>query len=187
MGCNLCSLQKKEQYKLLYEVCQVNGKDLSRVTHEQAVEAFRTAKEPIVVQVLRRTPRTKVLNASHECQLVDMGTQTDITFEHIMALAKIRPPSPPVVVLEQYLLPEEHPSGLDYYDSNDYFRGLQTEIDREELEYEEVDLYRLPGKDKLGLTVSTEQMMKMTQEYMSVRLIQTVSQQKMVALGKETE
>ncbi|XP_055503676.1 E3 ubiquitin-protein ligase PDZRN3-B isoform X2 [Leucoraja erinacea] len=144
---------KEDGLQIHDRILEVNGKDLSRVTHEQAVEAFRTAKEPIVVQVLRRTPRTKVLNASHECQLVDMGTQTDITFEHIMALAKIRPPSPPVVVLEQYLLPEEHPSGLDYYDSNDYFRGLQTEIDREELEYEEVDLYRLPGKDKLGLTV----------------------------------
>ncbi|XP_059800334.1 E3 ubiquitin-protein ligase PDZRN3-B isoform X11 [Hypanus sabinus] len=134
-------------------ILEVNGKDLSRATHEQAVEAFRTAKEPIVVQVLRRTPRTKVLNASHECQLVDMGTQTDITFEHIMALAKIRPPTPPVVVLEEYLLPEEHPSGQDYYDSNDYFGGLQTEMDREELEYEEVDLFRLQGQDKLGLTV----------------------------------
>ncbi|XP_072328328.1 E3 ubiquitin-protein ligase PDZRN3-B isoform X1 [Scyliorhinus torazame] len=133
-------------------ILEVNGKDLSRATHEQAVEAFRMAKEPIVVQVLRRTPRTKVLNPSHECQLVDMGTQTDITFEHIMALAKIRPPTPPVVVLEDYLLPEEHPSGQDYYDSND-FLGLQTEMDREELEYEEVDLYRLRSQDKLGLTV----------------------------------
>ncbi|XP_078399854.1 E3 ubiquitin-protein ligase PDZRN3-B isoform X1 [Cetorhinus maximus] len=133
-------------------ILEVNGKDLSRATHEQAVEAFRTAKEPIVVQVLRRTPRTKVLNPSHECQLVDMGTQTDITFEHIMALAKIRPPTPPVVVLEEYLLPEEHPSGQDYYDPNDYL-GLQNEIDREEFEYEEVDLYRLHSQDKLGLTV----------------------------------
>ncbi|XP_067907599.1 E3 ubiquitin-protein ligase PDZRN3-B isoform X2 [Heterodontus francisci] len=133
-------------------ILEVNGKDLSRATHEQAVEAFRTAKEPIVVQVLRRTPRTKILNPSHECQLVDMGTQTDITFEHIMALAKIRPPTPPVVVLEQYLLSEEHPSGQDYYDPNDYL-AMPTEMDREELEYEEVDLYRLHSQDKLGLTV----------------------------------
>ncbi|XP_072136694.1 E3 ubiquitin-protein ligase PDZRN3-B isoform X2 [Mobula birostris] len=144
---------KKGGLQMHDRILEVNGKDLSRATHEQAVEAFRTAKEPIVVQVLRRTPHTKVLNASHECQLVDMGTQTDITFEHIMALAKIRPPTPPVVVLEEYLLPEEHPSGQDYYDSNDYFGGLQTEMDREELEYEEVDLYRLQGQDKLGLTV----------------------------------
>ncbi|XP_069793111.1 E3 ubiquitin-protein ligase PDZRN3-like isoform X3 [Narcine bancroftii] len=82
-----------------------------------------------------------------------MGTQTDITFEHIMALTKIRPPSPPDMVLEQYLLPEEHPSGQEYYGSTDYFGGLQAEMDREELEYEEVDLHRLQGQDKLGLTV----------------------------------
>uniref|UniRef100_UPI00398E6D91 E3 ubiquitin-protein ligase PDZRN3-B isoform X2 n=1 Tax=Pristiophorus japonicus TaxID=55135 RepID=UPI00398E6D91 len=144
----------KEGGLLIHDrILEVNGKDLSRATHEQAVEAFRTAKEPIVVQVLRRTPRTKILNPSHECQLVDMGTQTDITFEHIMALAKIRPPTPPVVVLEQYLLPEEHPSGQEYYDPNDYLGGMQTEMDREELEYEEVDLYRLHSQDKLGLTV----------------------------------
>ncbi|XP_014390418.1 PREDICTED: E3 ubiquitin-protein ligase PDZRN3 [Myotis brandtii] len=32
-------------------IVEVNGKDLSRATHDQAVEAFRTAKEPIVVQI----------------------------------------------------------------------------------------------------------------------------------------
>lgn len=86
---------------------QVNGKDLSKATHEQAVEAFKTAKEPIVVQVLRRTPRTKAFSSPHDCQLVDVGTQTDITFEHIMALSKMGSPTPPVSVLDPYLLPEE--------------------------------------------------------------------------------
>ena len=86
---------------------QVNGKDLSKATHEQAVEAFKTAKEPIVVQVLRRTPRTKVFTPPHDSQLVDVGTQTDITFEHIMALSKMGSPTPPVSVLDPYLLPEE--------------------------------------------------------------------------------
>ncbi|XP_057363270.1 E3 ubiquitin-protein ligase PDZRN3 isoform X2 [Manis pentadactyla] len=152
MGCSLCSLQKQEeQYKLLYEVCQVNGKDLSRATHDQAVEAFKTAKEPIVVQVLRRTPRTKMFTPPSESQLVDTGTQTDITFEHIMALTKMSSPTPPV--LAPYLLPEEHPSAHEYYDPNDYIAGLHQEMDREELELEEVDLYRMNSQDKLGLTV----------------------------------
>ncbi|KAM5279633.1 E3 ubiquitin-protein ligase PDZRN3 isoform 2-T2 [Ctenodactylus gundi] len=151
MGCSLCSLQKpEEQYKLLYEVCQVNGKDLSRATHDQAVEAFKTAKEPIVVQVLRRTPRTKMFTPPSDSQLVDTGTQTDITFEHIMALTKMSP-SPPV--LDPYLLPEEHPSAHEYYDPNDYMGDMHQEMDREELELEEVDLYRLSSQDKLGLTV----------------------------------
>ncbi|XP_014345691.1 E3 ubiquitin-protein ligase PDZRN3-B isoform X2 [Latimeria chalumnae] len=135
------------------QIIEVNGKDLSRATHEQAVEAFRTAKEPIVVQVLRRTPRMKILNPSHDLQLVDMSTQTDITFEHIMTLAKMRSPTPPITILDQYLLPEDHSAEHDYYDATDYLGGIQQEMDREELEYEEVDLYRLNSQDKLGLTV----------------------------------
>ncbi|NXW91544.1 PZRN3 ligase, partial [Alopecoenas beccarii] len=132
---------------------QVNGKDLSKATHEQAVEAFKTAKEPIVVQVLRRTPRTKGFAPPHESQLVDVGTQTDITFEHIMALSKMGSPTPPVSVLDPYLLPEDHPSVHEYYDPNDYMGGIHQEMDRDELELEEVDLHRVNSQDKLGLTV----------------------------------
>ncbi|KAM9680960.1 E3 ubiquitin-protein ligase PDZRN3 [Dama dama] len=132
-------------------IIEVNGKDLSRATHDQAVEAFKTAKEPIVVQVLRRTPRTKMFTPPSESQMVDTGTQTDITFEHIMALTKMSSPTPPV--LDPYLLPEEHPSAHEYYDPNDYIAGIHQEMDREELELEEVDLYRMNSQDKLGLTV----------------------------------
>ncbi|NXJ75815.1 PZRN3 ligase, partial [Trogon melanurus] len=132
---------------------QVNGKDLSKATHEQAVEAFKTAKEPIVVQVLRRTPRTKAFAPPHDSQLVDVGTQTDITFEHIMALSKMGSPTPPVSVLDPYLLPEDHPSVHEYYDPNDYMGGIHQEMDRDELELEEVDLHRVNSQDKLGLTV----------------------------------
>ncbi|NWI50449.1 PZRN3 ligase, partial [Calyptomena viridis] len=132
---------------------QVNGKDLSKATHEQAVEAFKTAKEPIVVQVLRRTPRTKAFPPAHDSQLVDVGTQTDITFEHIMALSKMGSPTPPVSVLDPYLLPEDHPSVHEYYDPNDYMGGIHQEMDRDELELEEVDLHRVNSQDKLGLTV----------------------------------
>ncbi|XP_009877162.1 PREDICTED: E3 ubiquitin-protein ligase PDZRN3, partial [Apaloderma vittatum] len=131
----------------------VNGKDLSRATHEQAVEAFKTAKEPIVVQVLRRAPRTKAFAPPHDSQLVDVGTQTDITFEHIMALSKMGSPTPPVSVLDPYLLPEDHPSVHEYYDPNDYMGGIHQEMDRDELELEEVDLHRVNSQDKLGLTV----------------------------------
>ncbi|XP_050169145.1 E3 ubiquitin-protein ligase PDZRN3 isoform X2 [Myiozetetes cayanensis] len=134
-------------------IIEVNGKDLSRATHEQAVEAFKTAKEPIVVQVLRRTPRSKAFPPAHDSQLVDVGTQTDITFEHIMALSKMGSPTPPVSVLDPYLLPEDHPSVHEYYDPNDYMGGIHQEMDRDELELEEVDLHRVNSQDKLGLTV----------------------------------
>ncbi|CAB1419535.1 unnamed protein product [Pleuronectes platessa] len=124
---------------------KVNGKDLSKATHDQAVEAFRTAKEPIVVQVLRRAPHPKSVS--------DTSTQTDITLQHIMALTKLPPASPPMMELEEYLLTEEHPAGHAYFDPNDFLEGIQQDIEREELEYEEVDLYRANIQDKLGLTI----------------------------------
>ncbi|XP_077054193.1 E3 ubiquitin-protein ligase PDZRN3-B isoform X4 [Siphateles boraxobius] len=154
MGCRVCTLQKpQEQYKLLYEVCQVNGKDLSKATHDQAVEAFRMAKEPIMVQVLRRAPRPKPTGPTGEAQVVDISTQTDITFQHIMALSKLPTSSPPGDVLEQYLLPKGHSPAHEYFDPNDFLEGMQHEMEREELEYEEVDLYRTNVQDKLGFTV----------------------------------
>ncbi|XP_062319715.1 E3 ubiquitin-protein ligase PDZRN3-B isoform X2 [Osmerus eperlanus] len=133
--------------------CPVNGKDLSKATHDQAVEAFRTAKDPIMVQVLRRAPRPKPANPGPDTQVVDISTQTDITFQHIMALTKLPASSPTMAVLEQYLLPEEHPPGHAYFDPNVFLEGIQQEMEREELEYEEVDLYRANIQDKLGLTV----------------------------------
>lgn len=95
---------------------QVNGKDLSKATHEEAVEAFRNAKEPIVVQVLRRAPATKAHSSSQDARLMDASTQTDITFEHIMALAKLRPSTPPVPDICPFLLSDRY--GLSF--SADY-------------------------------------------------------------------
>ncbi|XP_016108335.1 PDZ domain-containing RING finger protein 4-like [Sinocyclocheilus grahami] len=125
MGCNLCSLQKREEhYKLLYEISQVNGRDLSRASHEEAAEALRSAKDPIVVQVLRRTPRPR-----GQGSVQDVCTQTEITFEHIMALAKLRPVSPPVPDLCPFLLSD---SAADA---------------------DEVELRRVSRQEKLGLTL----------------------------------
>lgn len=87
---------------------QVNGKDLSRASHEEAVEAFRTAKDPIVVQVLRRNPVARGHGSAQEVQLVDVCTQTEITFEHIMALAKLRPSTPPVPDICPFLLSDRY-------------------------------------------------------------------------------
>ena len=82
---------------------QVNGKELSKLSQEQTLEALRTSKEPLVIQVLRRSPRLRGDGSCHDLQLVDSGTQTDITFEHIMALGKLRPPTPPMVILEPFV------------------------------------------------------------------------------------
>ncbi|XP_052017348.1 PDZ domain-containing RING finger protein 4 [Apodemus sylvaticus] len=160
MGCNLCTFQKREEhYKLLYEVSQVNGKDLSKATHEEAVEAFRTAKEPIVVQVLRRTPLSRpTYGMAPEVQLMNASTQTDITFEHIMALAKLRPLTPPVPDTCPFLLSDSchslHPMEHGFYEDHAYVSSLPADADRvEDFEYEEVELCRVSSQEKLGLTV----------------------------------
>lgn len=87
----------------------MNGKDLSKASHDEAVEAFRSAKDPIVVQVLRRNTagRGSHVSSTQEVDVVDvvdMCTQTDITFEHIMALAKLRATTPPVPDICPFLL-----------------------------------------------------------------------------------
>ncbi|XP_008833663.1 PDZ domain-containing RING finger protein 4 [Nannospalax galili] len=159
MGCNLCTFQKREEhYKLLYEVSQVNGKDLSKATHEEAVEAFRNAKEPIVVQVLRRTPLSRpAYGMAPEVRLMNASTQTDITFEHIMALAKLRPLSPPVPDACSFLLSDSyhslHPMEHEFYE-DEYLSSLPADVDRTaDFEYEEVELCRVSSQEKLGLTV----------------------------------
>ncbi|XP_012890785.1 PREDICTED: PDZ domain-containing protein 4 isoform X1 [Dipodomys ordii] len=152
MGCNMCVVQKpEEQYKVML---QVNGKELSRLSQEQTLEALRASKEPLVIQVLRRSPRLRGDSSCHDLQLVDSGTQTDITFEHIMALGKLRPPTPPMGILEPYVLSELPPISHEYYDPAEFMEGGPQEADRmDELEYEEVELYKSSHRDKLGLMV----------------------------------
>ncbi|XP_046510245.1 PDZ domain-containing RING finger protein 4 isoform X2 [Equus quagga] len=141
------------------KIIEVNGKDLSKATHEEAVEAFRNAKEPIVVQVLRRTPLSKpAYGAAPEVQLMNASTQTDITFEHIIALTKLRPPTPPVPDICPFLLSDSchslHPMEHEFYEDNEYLSSLPADADRtEDFEYEEVELCRVSSQEKLGLTV----------------------------------
>ncbi|ESO89886.1 hypothetical protein LOTGIDRAFT_164580 [Lottia gigantea] len=67
---------------------KVNGQDLSNSTHEEAVEAFHSAQEPIVVEVLRRANKNKMKSRSPT--LVSIGTQTEEDF-----YCYNRPPTPP--------------------------------------------------------------------------------------------
>uniref|UniRef100_A0A672SIX1 PDZ domain-containing RING finger protein 4-like n=1 Tax=Sinocyclocheilus grahami TaxID=75366 RepID=A0A672SIX1_SINGR len=73
--------------------------------------------------------------------VVDVCTQTDITFEHIMALAKMRPTTPPVPDICPFLL------------SDRYIHITQAEVDRA-VEFEcEIELCRMNSQEKLGLTL----------------------------------
>lgn len=62
---------------------------MSQSSHEEAVEAFKTAKEPITVEVLRRENKSKM--KSRTPTMVSIGTQTE---EEIYGF--MRPPTPPM-------------------------------------------------------------------------------------------
>ncbi|CAI2732355.1 unnamed protein product [Schistosoma spindalis] len=47
-----------------FVILKVNGQDLRNATHEQAIHAFQTAKEPIIVEVARRDPNVELLQKS---------------------------------------------------------------------------------------------------------------------------
>ena len=82
---------------------QVNGRDYSKASHDEMVEVIR--RDPIVVQVVRRHGNPAHSHQTlQEVHVVDVCTQTDITFEHIMALAKLRPATPPVPDICPFLL-----------------------------------------------------------------------------------
>ena len=80
---------------------QVNGRDLSKASHEEAVEAFRTAKEPIVVEVLRRVAngskmKTMPPTTPSPPPMVTVATQTDELIEDDpFFYGMFRPPTPP--------------------------------------------------------------------------------------------
>ncbi|CAL8242224.1 unnamed protein product [Merluccius merluccius] len=144
----------------------VNGRDFSKAGHDEAavVDALRRdaiRRDPIVVQVLRRTPgggAVATVARNHGDGAVDVCTQTDITFEHIMALAKLRATTPPVPDICPFLLSDschsiqtmEH----EYYECPEYLSNTPAEVERtEEYEYEEVELCRQNSLEKLGLTL----------------------------------
>ncbi|KAL0967185.1 hypothetical protein UPYG_G00248850 [Umbra pygmaea] len=158
MGCNLCTLQKREEhYKLLYEIAQVNARDYSKSARDETGGAFR--RDPIMVQVLRRHGNLPANGQTlQEVHVVDVCTQTDITFEHIMALAKLRPATPPVPDICPFLLSDSchsiHTMDHEFYECPEYLSTTQVEVDRpDDFEYEEVELCRLNSQEKLGLTL----------------------------------
>ncbi|XP_023260872.1 PDZ domain-containing protein 4-like isoform X1 [Seriola lalandi dorsalis] len=151
---------------------KVNGKELSRLSGDPTLDI----RDPVLSNILRRGSRRRaglagapgglvpVTMGMADC--VDSCTQTDISFQHMLTLGKSSqhpcgappppdpPPSPPLPpLLEPYLLNELFIEPV-YYDPTDYFDITQHEVDRQdELEYEEVELYKSRQQDKLGLTV----------------------------------
>ncbi|GAA6216559.1 PDZ domain-containing protein 4 isoform X4 [Lates japonicus] len=161
----LCSFDADGRFK-------VSGKELSRLSGDPTLDI----RDPVLSNILRRGARRRAGPAGAPGGLVpvtmgmadcvDSCTQTDISFQHMLTLGKSSqhpcgappppdpPPSPPLPpLLEPYLLNELFIEPV-YYDPTDYFDITQHEVDRQdELEYEEVELYKSRQQDKLGLTV----------------------------------
>ncbi|XP_019720622.1 PDZ domain-containing protein 4-like [Hippocampus comes] len=165
MGCNMCVVQKpEEQYRVMF---QLNRKELSRLSGDPTLDM----RDPVLSNILRgRRARRRAGSTGPPASIapltmgmadcVDSCTQTDISFQHMLTAGKSRqsppnpPPSPPLpTLLEPYLLNELFLEPV-YYDPSDYFDVSQHDVDRQDqLEYEEVELYKSRHQDKLGLTV----------------------------------
>uniref|UniRef100_H2MH19 PDZ domain containing 4 n=1 Tax=Oryzias latipes TaxID=8090 RepID=H2MH19_ORYLA len=168
MGCNMCVVQKpEEQYRVMF---QVNGKEPPRRSGDPILDI----RDPVLSNLLRRGSRRRpgpaggpgvtmgmVTMGMADC--VDSCTQTDISFQHMLTLGKGNqhpcgpPPIRDVLLCSPLTAPPMTALSFTepvYYDPTDYFDVTQHEVDRQdELEYEEVELYKSRQQDKLGLTV----------------------------------
>ncbi|KAF4532797.1 hypothetical protein B566_EDAN002647 [Ephemera danica] len=141
----------------------VNGQDVSRSSHEDAVRAFQSADEPIVVEVLRRAQPSAVHNGSSvpsngghgavsspRCEtagagspeLVSTAVQTDwMGAWELSDTQETLNNAPPT---HMYVIPEAEPD--ESYEEED----LAQEI----MDYEEVTLQKSGGRgERLGLTL----------------------------------
>ncbi|KAL2103472.1 hypothetical protein ACEWY4_000340 [Coilia grayii] len=125
--------------------------------------------DPLLLQVVRKGHRRRTAMAGGTARVLaisdcmDNSTQTDISFQSILGndpcvTASRTPPPPPSPPLppqmEPYMLNDLCSLEHVYNDPNDYFDITHHDVDRQdELEYEEVELYKSSQQDKLGLTV----------------------------------
>ena len=119
---------------------QVNGRDVSHCTHNEAVEAFLTASEPITVEVLRRRPDSVSVPVSHRNSayipnnnLAKSPSQSSLK-ENSLASSQTEAglvPPPPHVIVPPHPAERDH----DFLDEED-----------ELLEEHDVDLL-VPGLD----------------------------------------
>ncbi|XP_051961890.1 PDZ domain-containing protein 4-like [Xyrauchen texanus] len=156
MGCSMCVVQKpEEQYQVMF---QVNSKDLSGMSPHM----LHCRRNMRWCQKRKAGIPGVVAGMIVTTDCVDSGTQTDISFLHMVTLGRpvhhnrpVSPPSPPLPsVPELYLFNHLPPMDHVYYEPTDCFDISQHKVDRQDdLEYEEVELYKSCQQDKLGLTV----------------------------------
>ncbi|KAI7797384.1 PDZ domain-containing protein 4 [Triplophysa rosa] len=177
MGCNMCVVNRpEEQYRIMFQ----KGNTMRPIDAEVKLKGRRTThlsqdkdgkpRDPLLLQVVRKGHRRRLGTAAGTTRLMaitdcmDNGTQTDISFQNYLSgdrgsypssESPMPPPSPPLAqMVEPYLLNDLRSLGQEYNETNDYFNVATHEVEqREELEYEEVELYKSSQQGKLGLTV----------------------------------
>ncbi|CAG0890417.1 unnamed protein product [Darwinula stevensoni] len=125
----------------------VNGVDVSRASHGEAVKVFQEAQEPILVEVMKR-PGSKS-PAVPDLNQVTVGVQTDIA-----GLVDLSPDSLYLSTFEDLMIHDEQ-------DPVPFIDGAPDRVylDQEDgfpapcYEYEEVILQRTCEDEKLGLTL----------------------------------
>ncbi|XP_036447383.1 E3 ubiquitin-protein ligase PDZRN3-B [Colossoma macropomum] len=139
-------------------IMKANGRELSLATHDEAVEAFLMARDPVEIEILRRVAPSKAsVTPPSGARGVDSSTQTDITLEHIKATASLTSCTTPsctaVMDKYRYLRTESEVAGYGSLYPSGFFEDTPKDPAREDLEYEEVHLQRVTAQDKLGLTL----------------------------------
>ncbi|XP_056897069.1 PDZ domain-containing protein 4-like isoform X2 [Takifugu flavidus] len=191
MGCNMCVVKRpEEQYRIMFQKgialrpVDRHGKGRGQRPSQLPLDRPQNSQESLQPGARKSHRRRGTFgcgaNGTSSSSFysvamvsvpncVDSGTQTDITFQNIVAVGKSRgrhhhhplnhqgrdpsppPPSPPPPHLMA-------PNGLDEFCvfeyNGDYLDISNQEVDRQDdLEYEEVELYKSSQQEKLGLTV----------------------------------
>ncbi|XP_062398005.1 PDZ domain-containing protein 4 [Sardina pilchardus] len=168
MGCNMCVVDRpEEQYRIMF---QAQLEERGQISRSRLIRALRQSHDPLLLQVVRKGHRRRTGMAGGTARVLaiadcmDNSTQTDISFQRILGNGTCAaatngtpppPPSPPLPPqMEPYMLNDLCSLEHVYSDPHDYFDVTHHEVDRQdELEYEEVELYKSSQQDKLGLTV----------------------------------
>ncbi|XP_054636523.1 PDZ domain-containing protein 4-like isoform X2 [Dunckerocampus dactyliophorus] len=178
MGCNMCVVKRPEEhYKVMY---QVKGRMRSHLPLDRPLNSQQPLQQPGTIHKSHRRKGgiTCVRNGTSSTSIssvamvaipncVDNATQTDISFQHGGTSGRGKghhhlgqgdfspqpPPTPPLLPLMEHYGMSAF-CMFDYNDPNDYLDITHHEVDRaDDLEYEEVELYKSTQEEKLGLTV----------------------------------
>ncbi|XP_028850262.1 PDZ domain-containing protein 4 [Denticeps clupeoides] len=176
MGCSMCVVKRpEEQYRIMFQKgnilrpiegeIKIKGKRESHRSQDQEGNSH----DPVLLQVVHKGHRRRAGTTGTPARVlaitdsVDHGTQTDISFQNMLTLGRgsgvgdgspLPPPPPPRPAHGEPFVLSELSLEHSFSDTHDYYEEVRCEVDRqEELEYEEVELYKSSQQDKLGLTV----------------------------------